>query len=155
DRPPAPELAALVRARELRVRPHELPRRRAAAPTRGRARPARDPGAEPAAAGPGEALGLGLGRAGANPDLGPERAQRPEDERLGKMGRDVTRRVREEPLPRVVKSLSRREALLAKQALETSRCVAELRHPVRSRGVAALEAVLPVRLGEEQHSAGP
>src|SRR4051795_9078190 len=103
---------------------------------------------------PGSTRPGSLRRSSAQPDLRPEDAERPIDERLGDMGRDLARAVREEALAVVVEAGDLREAGLAEQALEAARRVAHLGDAVLVARVAALEAVLPVRLDEQEAAAG-
>src|SRR5215210_554094 len=95
-----------------------------------------------------------LGRSRPEPDLRPERREHPVGERLDQVRGGVDHAVREEPLAVVVEPPDLDEAGLAQQPLQPSRAVAELGRPVGVARVAALEALLPVRLGQQQPAAG-
>src|SRR4029453_2944060 len=87
-------------------------------------------------------------------DLRPEGAERPEDERLGQVGRGVARRVRVEALAVVVEAPDLREAVSSEQPFQPPRRVTELGDAVLLSGSTALVAMLPVRLREQQSAAG-
>src|SRR5215212_2519468 len=95
-----------------------------------------------------------LRRSSAEPGLRPEGAENAVDERLGDVCGDLPGPVGEEALTVVVKAGDVGEAGLFQQALEVSRRVAHLGDPILVACVAALEAVLPVRLDEQEATAG-
>src|SRR5439155_1187681 len=81
-------------------------------------------------------------------------AWRAVDERLREMRGDLPRPVREKALAVVVEAGDLGEPGLLEEALEAARRVAHLGDAVLVARIAALEAVLPVRLDEQEAAAG-
>src|SRR5205085_2857977 len=90
----------------------------------------------------------------AQPDLRPEEAERAVDERLREVGGDLAGAVCEEALAVVVEAGDLREAGFFQEALEAAWRVPHLGDVVSVAGIAALEAVFPVRLDEQETAAG-
>ena len=97
-------------------------------------------------------LANGLGRTGPEPDLRPERREQAVGERLGEVGGRVLVSSRRAACG-CCGSRGLGEARLAQQPLQASWAVAELGRPVLVGGGAALVALLPVGLGEEDPAA--